>query len=272
MPKILITMKTKILILALIIITISACQKLNLQVADTDVAVIECYISPDNPVSLKIFQQLIFESEDTTVNYLNDLTVRIKYNDQWYNLSNDSDGIYISNEIPLIVSGEYELEIVYNEKTITAITTIPSKPEGFTASDDTIKVVDYDESPPEPGADEPDPITLSWDNDNSDYYLLVVENIEDDPVLINDTTDRPAMIFRSEPTQDYTQDINSRSFMYYGLHRIILYKLNAEYAELYEQLGTSSLDITAPPSNIENGLGIFTGVNSDTLYIRAVSN
>jgi len=41
---------------------------------------------------------------------------------------------------------------------------------------------------------------------------------------------------------------------------------------LYETAGTSSISIASPPSNIENGLGIFTGVSSDTVYLEVIKN
>ena len=48
---------------------------------------------------------------------------------------------------------------------------------------------------------------------------------------------------------------------------MVLYKVNPEYAALYEDPGDNSLTIKTPFSNIENGLGIFTAVHSDILYI-----
>lgn len=60
------------------------------------------------------------------------------------------------------------------------------------------------------------------------------------------------------------------SFSYYGTHQIILFKLNSEYAALYENSGTTSQSLTVPPTSIVNGYGIFTGINSDTLYIEVV--
>jgi hypothetical protein len=52
------------------------------------------------------------------------------------------------------------------------------------------------------------------------------------------------------------------------MHAVILYKLNPEYSTLYDDSGNSSINLKAPYSNITNGLGIFTGMNADTLYLN----
>ena len=44
--------------------------------------------------------------------------------------------------------------------------------------------------------------------------------------------------------------------------------MNEEYAMLYESTSTRSQSLTAPYSNIENGKGIFTAFNTDTLFFE----
>jgi hypothetical protein len=51
---------------------------------------------------------------------------------------------------------------------------------------------------------------------------------------------------------------------------LILYHLNADYAALYNDTGNSSQNLTNPTTNIENGLGIFTGINADTLLLNVI--
>jgi hypothetical protein len=54
---------------------------------------------------------------------------------------------------------------------------------------------------------------------------------------------------------------------YYSRHRIIQYHVLPDYATLYEQNSSSSLNLTSPSTSITNGYGLLTGLNSDTLYI-----
>jgi hypothetical protein len=80
----------------------------------------------------------------------------------------------------------------------------------------------------------------------------------------------PGRFFRNEPTQSNQYEIQFMNFQYLGKHRLILYHLNADYSELYKDNGNSSQNLTNPITNIENGLGIFTGLNADTLLLNVI--
>ena len=56
--------------------------------------------------------------------------------------------------------------------------------------------------------------------------------------------------------------------MYFGRYQVILYHVNQEFANLFDNPTMNSVNITEPPTNIENGLGIFTGISADTLYFE----
>lgn len=260
----------KLLVVVYVIVALSACNELELQESDNNIPVVESYIEPGNYIQVNIKKQLVYVSEDTIPEKLDSLDVTIWTDDNTYLLTNIGEGNYESSSIPFFSGGDYILNFEYNDQIVSGSTIIPSKPENFQTSSTKIIVPDFSGGP---GSIEiPEPATLSWSNNNQDYHMIVIENIESNPVLINDNNDRPSKAIRSAPTQGVIQEVNPMQFTYYGTHRIILFKLNPEYAALYEQLGTSSLDITAPPSNIENGLGIFTGINSDTLYIEVISS
>jgi hypothetical protein len=118
----------------------------------------------------------------------------------------------------------------------------------------------------------PDPVKTNWSNPENDYYLVVVENTEENPAVINDFggNNPPARLFRNEPTQTNSYDIRAQQFQYYGKHRIILFHINPEYSSLYKDSGTTSQNITTPPTNVTNGLGIFTAIHSDTLFLDVI--
>jgi hypothetical protein len=262
--------KMKFFTIIIAVTAFSSCNKLEIQKSDNNKAVVESYIRPGNDLSVSIRKQLVINSGDSIYQVLNDLQVVLSDGENKYSLNNTGQGLYENPEIEIMENQEYKLEFNYNEKQVSATTKIPAKPENFSASATVVKAFTFN-----PGSgtrpEMPVPITLSWSNPNEDYFMIVVENTELDPILINTSTDRPIRIFRNTPTQGSSQELPPMSFTYYGQHRVILYKLNAEYAALYEQLNKSSLDIKAPPSNVVNGLGIFTGINSDTLYIQVVS-
>jgi hypothetical protein len=70
------------------------------------------------------------------------------------------------------------------------------------------------------------------------------------------------------PNTDNAFNISGRDLQFFGTYRIILFTVNKEYAELYENVSSSSNNLTNPVSNIINGWGIFTGINSDTLFLE----
>lgn len=244
-----------------------SCEKIDLQTADPNVAVVESYINPGNEIQVKIKKQIVFDGDDAGGGFIENLDVRIQNNGVWENLIYKYDSIYILENTEVEAGDVYEIAFEYNEKTITAETTIPNRPEDFESSSSTIYITQMG-----PGSEPSEPEQLTWTNPDLDYHMVVVESIDEDAELIFDTDDEhPPRAFRNAPVQNDEQELSPRSFTYYGRHRVILYRLNPEYAALYEDLGSSSLDLVAPPSNIENGLGIFTGINADTLYVNVIS-
>lgn len=245
-----------------------SCKKIEVASADPNVAVVEAYLNPGHEIQIHVTHQLVFQSSDTAVMPIEHLAITVTSPDTAVICITDSAGYY---RAPILPREEltYTMEFVYNNKVVSASTSIPIKPENYEASGTSIIVGNIGG---EPGSGnpptQPTPLTLTWDNDELSYYMVVTENIETDPEPIFDTADIvPFRVFRNTPDRTNTENINPGSFYYLGHHRVILFHLNPEYAQLYDDNGSSSLNLAKPPSNIINGLGVFTGINSDTLYI-----
>ena len=75
--------------------------------------------------------------------------------------------------------------------------------------------------------------------------------------------------FISEPQISAFYAIRTqRELLQFGTYQIIFLRVNLEYTGLFGSSGSSTLSLEEPPTNIVNGLGIFTGVSSDTLYLE----
>jgi hypothetical protein len=75
--------------------------------------------------------------------------------------------------------------------------------------------------------------------------------------------------FVSGPDQGNSKEINFGEFKYYGKNALLLYRVNTDYAALYNSSGSNSQNLTIVPTNVVNGLGIFTGINlADTLFVK----
>jgi hypothetical protein len=190
-----------------------------------------------------------------------------------YPLAYVGEGVYRADSTWQVVAGKtYRLAFNYADGVVRAETTVPDQPLDLVASASSIAIPKIGD----PGSGGgfptfPDPIALTWTSLSGVYYLVVVENLETDPESIfddNGDTDRPRPSFRSEPEQVNEYEIGFQNFSYYGTHRVVLFSLNAEYASLYDDNGNSSQNLTTPYSNVIGGLGIFTGLNSDTLTVE----
>lgn len=250
----------------------TGCTKEGTQDEERLQPVVESYLLPGRPVRVKITEEVPY-SESGGLTPLNGLLVLIEHQGTLDTLQGAGDGWYEgSASLPIEAGASYALRFSHQGSEVSATTTVPPAPSGLSMSANTLEIpeMDFGDSPPTTLPEFPDPITLEWNNPDLAYHLVVVQNIEEDPVRIgsSDAPERPS--FRTEPTTVNTADLNFGSFSYFGTHRIILYRLNADYASLYLDNGTNSQDLATPQSNIVNGLGIFTGINSDTLLLEVV--
>lgn len=243
----------------------SSCQKLDLQTSNPDRIVVKGYLFAGHPASINIIKQLIYQSTDTSTHPVENLDVMITDSkNNTYHLAYQGGGLYKSEKL-IVTEGEtYTLNFSYNEKMISAVTTVPEKPQSFKGTSGLqVKPIGSETFPPTHSQAE-----YSWSNTKNGYFLLVVENIEANPTPINDTTKYKAFpAFRQSPTQGSSSTLMGRAFYYYGNHNVILYAINKEYVDLYEDTGNTSQNITNPPGNIVNGFGVFTAINADTLKL-----
>ena len=246
---------------------IISCKKESTDPAFVDTPIVQAYLSPGNPVSLNITRQTPFSSNaQYSSDNINALKVFITTNNKTYTLTPIGNGQYVDSSLIVSDTSQYSLSFGFNGKTVTASTPIPSKPENFGESETSITV-----SSTFSFGTIPEPLRLGWSNTDGSYYIVVVKNIETDPVLIDTSSNAPSFSFVQPPTTSDSELINGRQFKYYGKTLLILYHVNPDYAALYNNSTTSSQNLTPPSSDITNGYGIFTGLNADTLTINVKS-
>jgi len=249
----------------------SACEKAEVS-EFTDTPIIEAYLEPGNYLNVKISRQIPFsESVNYSSDDIDNLTVIVTYSGGTHTLTPLGSGAYIDSSIVVTEGESYSISFQFNSKTVTAYTYIPTKPQDIVQSATSIAIERMDStSGPPTQTTQPDPIEISWANSDNSYYLIVVENLESvlDPIRDFGDEEPPGNRFRKSPTNLGLEEIRSMDFQYYGTHRIILYHVLPDYATLYEDNSTSSQNLTNPSTSIINGYGIFTGLNSDTIYVE----
>ena len=265
-------MKLRIITLLLILSGIfTACNKSDTS-EFTDSPIVESYLRPGNNPAVKISRQIPFSTNVTySADDINSLSVKIIHNNISSTLIPAGDGQYINSSMIIAEGERYDLSFVYNSKVVSAYTKVPAKPVNFKESVSSIAVekMDSTSGPPSMGS-MPEPISLTWDNTDGSYYILVIENMAATLVPIRDfgSGEAPGNRFRKAPTTASSTELRPMEFQYFGRHRLILYHVLPDYASLYSENQTSSQNLTNPSTSITNGYGIFTGLNADTLYIN----
>jgi len=262
-----------ILLLTLGLLT-SCSKELITPITPDNVAIVESYLyAGDSVITIKVTKILPF-SEDTSeaTEYITGLHLTI--ND--IALTETGSGIYtlqLGNE--QIQPGEsYELKFLYASDTVSSTTIIPDKPMNFSISSNEIYTDRITSSgggmPSGPPAD----LTLSLENTDKSYYYVLIQYMESERDYINyqseslDLSDTTSI----SPMNTSETRLGTRNLNFFGSYRIILFKVNDDFADLYQQSSVNSNNITNPVSLINHGYGVFTGMASDTVYLEVKEN
>ncbi|OJJ17062.1 hypothetical protein BKI52_30570 [marine bacterium AO1-C] len=244
---------------------LAACQD-NSDNLTPDTMVVEAYLYVNQPVTNVRVTQLVPIGQNTTQpTPINNAEVRISTNGQSYLLTpsaGDSGYYHYPGTDLVITSGNsYALEVKYQEQVATSVTTAPVKPSGLTITKDTLRiapirsVIDF-------GNRQTEDLDVTWSNPNQEYHFVLVENIETNPGVINPSA--LSNLLPTDPIRGDSRQVVGAFLAEYGTHRVILFKINQEYVDLYNSAEQDSRNLNEPLTNITNGLGIFTCINADT--------
>ena len=277
------TINYKSIFLFALLLILNACTEESSVTLDTQTAVVEAYLFAGQPAdAVRIVQSYSYARENSDLISLDDLEVQISDGQQTYDLDHSTEGIYQNPDFIPQSGATYVLTFDHNGETVRSETYVPLK-RTISISKASVrleKITDINDLLNSGLGGNQEAIEVVWDNSEGDYYYVVIENIEDNPEFVNDllaefqANGNARRFFQiTEPEISDFYAINALTDLtQFGTYRIIVYRVNPEYAALYETAGTSSISIASPPSNIENGLGIFTGVSSDTVYLEVIKN
>ncbi|MDR1723142.1 MAG: DUF4249 domain-containing protein [Tannerella sp.] len=244
---------------------ISCGEPLTDSTVNTDMPIVESYIQENtNSLSVKIYSMEVYLQDDFI---LSKPITGMSPTVNGKALTETSEGTYTLDLQSDTIRGaqEYTLNFDYNGATISASTTIPEKVNNLTVSPEYITVEsssyyywDMDSDTIE--------IKLTWDDPEGSYYQIYIES----PA----TSDMPdmggGMQFRRrmmQPFKGSSYTTTSREFRTAGKYSIYVYRVNKDYADLYERI--SSTDLANPSSAISNAFGIFTSMSvaKTTFYV-----
>jgi hypothetical protein len=261
------------LVLSLLLLLLASCGKEEAG-SFTNLAIVESYLSPGNKIRVTISLKEPFDANATAdTSQLNNLNLKVKYAGTWYPLVPAGNGVYVDSagNVPVIPDSTYYLSFYFSGSTVTSSALIPSKPASVTQSATTISMAQIDLSNPS-FTHPPDPVVITFANSGAEYYFLTVQCTDSVKVPVYKDSVPDNDIYSSNPFTGTSIDIQAMRLSYFGNNRIILYHIDPEYAPFFSYQASTSQNYQEPPTNIANGLGIFTGFNTDTLYLKVVKS
>ncbi len=251
---------------------IVSCNQENIEQTETKTTIVEGYLYAGNPIdSLKVTQSFSYGQVEEEIITIDDLNITITDDNNQFELTSIGNGFYQNSNLIIEAGKSYQLEFERDGEIISAETYVPEN-NVTSISTTEVKLEQIEAGVfPTGGINIPDPVEVSWNNEDGDYYYVLIKNIETDPEYVNENIAQldEQFLFITEPQiSDFYAIRTRQELTQYGTYQIIVFRVNPEYAALYESSGNSTLSLEEPPSNIINGLGIFTGVSSDTLYLE----
>ena len=245
---------------------------------DSDFIVVRGYLYADEPITdIQITSTLTLGSEDSTAPPINNAAVSlIKENERYELVLSAGDSGYYhyeGDDLTVKAGDEFRIEVSYDDQLVSGTTNVPAAPQNVTISKTTLSFPDYDtmwelrqQGVSMDSIRASMTLTVNWENEADALYYIVVENIDENPVEVETQFGRGPGRFISQPmaTGEYT--VNAMMMTHLGRHRVKVYHVNQEYADLYQSRDQDSRDLNEPLTNIVNGLGVFSAFNSESVY------
>lgn len=187
--------------------------------------------------------------------------VRVKQGDFTFHLvANDTiPGLYqqegVDSELP-VNYGHLDLEVIYGDQTYTARTAMPPMMHGLVSSESYIQLSQ--------SSNEAVLAHLTWDEVHDGPYCIFIRNVSDLTPTgheASSTAENPFL----QVVHTNSAQLKAAHFSHYGTYEIYVSAVNAEYVDLFN--AGARLTMTAAPSNISNGLGVFTAFNGQAVTI-----
>lgn len=271
----------KIITLSLILSLLYSCNPVP--EAESENYVVEAYLFSGEAVTdIKIKKLIPLTEPEGESAIIKTAIVTIMKSDKSFPLSfNPATGKYRYEGIDLEILplDVLDLEVDVNGRISTASTIVPETPVGIQISKTEMVIPEIegigDFIGNDPLADAE--LTVSWSNPDNELFYTVIEFRSNllIPILpgeIQEIVDGILEDFAiiTSPTTDTTLMVNGALLPSYGPYVVKIYKVNKEFADLYESDIQDSRDLNEPPGNIINARGIFSAFASDSISFQIV--
>lgn len=273
-------------IILLIILAGISCLQCSEEVKTKDNFVMEAYLYSNESIrNIKINEILAVESSDTIAPAIEDATVILKKESQEYLLQFDNASktyFYPGNSLQVKPNDFFEITVVNKSRTAMATTVVPQPTKGLALSDTKINIpqlqLNFSTRDQLVALFANARVTVTWDNSENDLHFIAVESLDKfDPIFPSNFPTTVVGLFRtfrfvSAPNRNNSYTIVGLSLETYGRYRVKVYRVNKEYADLFENQTQDSRDLNEPPSNVNNAFGLFSAFASDSAFFDVVRN
>lgn len=229
-----------------------------------DLLVVEAYLFVGESVQhIRVSLTVPLGEDPSTAEVVDDAQVRLMRGADVFTLTATGGGRYGYPGADLVVGAgeDWELELERNGVLVLeASTTTPGAPGGVALSADVLEIGAFRR-----GARPTDnELEVTWDNSNGDYHYVVIEGLDPNaefilPEIVRENFGGFRLV--TAPTLNGFFRVRLFSLETLGPHRALVYRVNQEYADLFENQTQDSRDLNEPPSNIRGGLGVFSAFN-----------
>lgn len=270
----------------LCLFTCIVCLQCSEEVRTEDNFVMEAYLfSNENIRNIKINEILPIESSDTIAPAIEDATVVLKKESQEYFLQFDKTSksyFYQGNDLQVKPNDLFEIKVINKSRTATAATLVPQPTKGLRLSSDKINIpqiqLNLSTRDQLTALFANARLTVNWDNPENELHFIAIESLDKfEPIFPANFPSTVVGLFRtfrfvSAPNRNNSYDIVGLSLETYGRYRVKVYRVNKEYADLFENQTQDSRDLNEPPSNVTNAFGLFSAFASDSAFFDVVRN
>lgn len=276
--------KTIFSLIAIILLLISGCTNESPTVPQSDLIVVRGYIYAGEPVDdIQLTSTLPLGSEETQAPPINDAQVLLIKDGTQYDLvssAGDSGYYHYDSENLKVEAGDlFQIQVKYKDLDVFGFSKVPEAPKNVTISSTTLKFPDFEtmrdlrmQGVSMDSIRKTMMLTVNWDLEEDALYYIFVENIDENPVPVESQFARPPREFISQPTARNEYTVNAMMMTHLGKHIVKVFRVNQEYADLYQSRNQDSRDLNEPLTNIEGGLGVFSAFNCDSVFFDFEEN
>jgi len=271
----------KIILYSLLLIGVFACNPVPEPEANN--YVVEAYLFAGEPIRDVTIKTLVPLSEPEGKSEIIEVAnVVLKKEGATFTLSYNAGTkryIYTGSDLQITPEDVLDIEIDVNGRIATANTIVPTVPVGIQISKTEMVIpkinsaADFITGNPLADAE----LTVNWSNPSGELHYAVVEfrSFLLKPILPGDVQKVVDGILEdfaiiTVPSTDTVLTVSGALLPSYGPYMVKIYKVNQEYADLYDSETQDSRDLNDPPSNIINARGIFSAFASDSISFEVI--